>query len=213
MLRWHAEAADARHQNVTFAGEAVAMKRSVAVIGVLALVLAACGAQTPDVASPTPVVNGVAPETQENAPEPTRTAPPTPDAARFAVRAAYIDAMCPIFLDILVLDPRLAAMRADGAAPTEILTDATEVEAVTADLRGVLNDLNTVPNWTPGQLLRHELIGALHNIRVALVGVADEIDGPDAADRLAGIPYIASRQMDQAMIQAASAGLSCDGYE
>jgi hypothetical protein len=187
------------------------MARSVAVIGVLALVLAACGGQTPDVASPTPVVSEVAPETQETAPE--RTAPPTPDAARFAVRAAYIDAMCPIFLDILVLDPRLAAMRADGAVPTEILTDATEVEAVTDDLRAVLNDLNTVPNWTPGQLLRHELIGALHDIRVALAGVADEIDGPNAAERLASLPYIASRQMDQAMIQAASAGLSCDGYE
>jgi hypothetical protein len=211
MMPWHAKVADARHQNVTFAGEPVVMTRSVAVIGVLALVLAACGGQTPDVTSPTPVVSEVAPETQEVAPE--RAAPPTPDATRFAVRAAYIEAMCPIFLDILVLDPRLAAMRADGAVPTEILTDATEVEAVTDDLRAVLNDLNTVPNWTPGQLLRHELIGALHEIRVALAGVADEIDGPNAAERLAGLPYIASRQMDQAMIQAAGAGLSCDGYE
>lgn len=186
------------------------MKRSVAVIGVLVLALAACGDQATEVdPSPAPVAT----DSPRAAEPPPPAASPTPDAGRFEVRAAYIDSMCPIFLDILVLDPRLAAMRADGATPAEILTDAAEVAAVTADLRAVLNDLNTVPDWTPGQLLRHELIGALHAIRVGLAGVADDLEGPHAAERLIGIPHIASRQMDQAMIQAASAGLSCDGYE
>lgn len=104
-------------------------------------------------------------------------------------------------------------MRADGAEPAEVVTDAAELAAVTSVVGTIIADLDRVPNWGPGSRLQVELMTSFHEIRVALAAVDDGLEGPDAADRLAGIPYIATDRMDQAMVQASTAGLDCDGFE
>ena len=88
-----------------------------------------------------------------------------------------------------------------------------EIELVAGELRGVLNDLSAVPDWTPGRLLRNELMGALHVMRSTLLFVARDLDDRDAGERLAATPYIARPMVDQGMAQAANAGLDCAGFE
>ena len=134
-------------------------------------------------------------------------------AADLGAAAAYSDAICPIFLNILDLEPALAAMRADGLEPAEILTDAEAVGDVTGDIAVITRDLDRLPAWEPGRLLQLELITAMHGLRVSLAGIADGLDAPDAAALLAALPYIASDRMDQAMVQAATAGLDCEDFE
>jgi hypothetical protein len=167
----------------------------------LALGVAACS--TPD-ASPTP--------------EPLTSSTPTPiatvvPAADLGAAAAYSEAICPIFLSILDVEPALAAMRADGLEPAEILTDAETVIEVTGAIAVITRDLDRLPAWEPGRLLELELITAMHGLRVSLAGIADGLEAPDAADLLAALPYIASDRMDQAMVRAATAGLDCEGFE
>lgn len=174
------------------------------VVAGLALLLAACATSEPPVTpSPSPPVASVAP-----------THAPSPDlAAGAAARDAYIGAICPIFLHILAVDPRLASMRADGDDPTEVLTERTELAAVTVEVTVIINDLGRLPRWTAGAALQRELMTALHGVRVGLARVEQELDGPGAAAALREIPYLASARMDQAMLQAATAGLNCDGFE
>lgn len=179
--------------------------RRAAIVAIGALALAACS--TPDVV-PTPVPS----------------ATPSPSAApsfaiatvvpqeELAAAGAFSNAICPVFLDILELDLRLAAMRSDGTVPEEIVTDADEVAAVIVEVRAIVVDLDRLPSWTPGSQLRLELIRAFHEIRISLDAVEAGLDGPEAAALLAGIPYIASAQMDQAMVRAASGGLDCEGF-
>jgi len=134
-------------------------------------------------------------------------------AADLGAAAAYSDAICPIFLIILDLEPALAAMRADGLEPAEILTDAEAVGDVTGAIAVSTRGLDRLPAWEPGRLLQLELITAMHGLRVSLAGIADGLDAPDAAALLAALPYIASDRMDQAMVQAATAGLDCEDFE
>lgn len=168
---------------------------------VVALGVAACS--TPDVprtpdASPT------------HAPAAIATVVP---AADLGSAAAYSEAICPIFLSILEVEPSLAAMRADGEEPAEILTDPETVGEVTGAIAVITRDLDRLPAWEPGRSLQLELITAMHGLRVSLAGIADGLDAPDAAALLAALPYIASDRMDQAMVQAATAGLDCEGFE
>jgi len=167
----------------------------------LALGVAACS--TPD-ASPTP----------EPLPSSTPAAIATVvPAADLAVAAAYSEAICPIFLSILEIEPALAAIRADGLEPAEILTDAETVVEVTGAIAVITQDLGRLPAWEPGRPLQLELITAMHGLRVSLAGIADGLETPDAATLLAALPYIATERMDQAMVRAATGGLDCEGFE
>lgn len=188
----------------------------VATTVVLAVVLAACGQAVP---SPTRTHDGTgraptpAPSATPGVPSPAPTTAATPDVARgVAARDAYIDAICPLFLDILALDPRLAALRSEGDAEGDIPGQLDEIEAVAAELRIVARGLDAVPDWAAGRLLRLELIGALHEIRSALLRVARDPERHDAAAQLAEIPYISRPAIDTGMVEAADAGLSCDDF-
>lgn len=172
------------------------------VLLVLSALLSACGdgppAQTPSLSMPQPQATPLV----------------TPDPAlSLDARSAYVAAICPAFLDILALDPRLATLRAEGSAESDVTMLVTELEAVAEELRTVLNSLEATPHWRPGQLLRVELIEALHAIRVAVLDVADDSAAHDAAERLASVPYISSPSMDGAMGQATNAGFNCEGVE
>jgi hypothetical protein len=176
----------------------------------LALVLAACGQAAPSV-TPAATAEPTAASTPSAAPPATRA--PTPDPAQgVGRRTAYIDAICPLFLDILELDPRLAALRSEGADGGDVPAQVDEIGAVEAELRTVINELDDVPDWAPGRLLRWELSGALHEIRSALLRVARDVEARDAATQLADVPYISRPTLDSGMQQAANAGLSCDGF-
>jgi hypothetical protein len=151
-------------------------------------------------------------------PEPLPSSTPAPiatvvPAADLGAAAAYSEAICPIFLSILDVEPALAAMRADGLEPAEILTDAETVIEVTGAIAVITRDLDRLPAWEPGRLLELELITAMHGLRVSLAGIADGLEAPDAATLLAALPYIASDRMDQAMVRAATGGLDCEGFE
>lgn len=183
------------------------MRTAVVLVAIMG-VLAACGGDVQPSTSEPSVAQASSPAT----PPPTPVATPDP-AAGVGALARYTDAMCPIFLDLLLLDPRLASMRADGSAPEETLTDADELAEVTGALSGIIADLGRVPRWTPGDLLQLELLTSLHGIRVALAGVEEELGGQGAAESLAGIPLISSQRMDLAMQRAAGAGLDCGGFE
>jgi hypothetical protein len=167
----------------------------------LAFGVAACS--TPD-ASPTP----------EPLPSSTPAAIATVvPAADLAGASAYSEAICPIFLSILEVEPALAAIRADGLEPAEILTDAEAVVEVTGAIAVITQDLDRLPAWEPGRPLQLELITAMHGLRVSLAGIADGLETPDAATLLAALPYIATERMDQAMVRAATGGLDCEGFE
>lgn len=197
-----------RAQSVSMSNRRVLRMTPALAVG-FALVLAACGQAEP---SPTPeAVPPSAPAATAEA-DPA-TPPPTPDPAHgVGRRTAYIDAICPVFLDILELDPRLAALRSEGADEGDVPAQADEIGAVEAELRIVLNDLNAVPDWAPGRMLRSELSGALHEIRSSLLRVARDVEAEDAATQLAGVPYINRPTIDSGMQQAANAGLSCEGF-
>lgn len=180
---------------------------------ILVLVLAACGAPvTPDHTQSTPSAS--APPPAGGAPAtPPSPAPTTDPAASVGRRDAYIESMCPTFRAILALDPRLADVRAAGATGGDVSAHGAEIESIAGELRLVLNDLDAVPDWTPGRLLRIELILALHRMRSALLLAARNLDRSDAAERLAQVPYIAGPRVDRGMAEAVDAGLNCSGLE
>lgn len=182
-----------------------------AVLVIAALALSACGGVSTTHPAPSRSVTSSADAT---AAVPTPAPRVTPDPVISAgSREDYIEAICPIFLTILVLDPRLADLRAAGTDGGNILSHATEIDSVAAELRTVINDLDGVPHWTPGSQLRTQLVLALHEMRSALLLVAQGLDHRDAAERLAGVPYIARPTVDEGMARAASAGLDCSGFE
>ena len=167
--------------------------RAAAIALALVALLAACGA------APTP-----SPSPSQAAPEPSAAASIDPQA-----RAAYASAICPIFTAILEVDPRLMAIRAIGEQDGDVVGQATELGALTDELRDILTRLDEVPAWDPGNRLRFELITALHAIRTQLIVVADDPAAGTAAAALAATPLIATEAMDRAMASATGAGLSC----
>jgi hypothetical protein len=139
---------------------------------------------------------------------------PTPDpsaraAAEAARVAAYNAAICPVFDAMLELDPRLAALRSAGANRLADGVDADDVGAVIADLGGLLDDLDAVPDWEAGRNLRYQVLTALHAIRARLLQVAGDPTTNESLDHLAELPYIASEAMDLAYDQAFQAGHTC----
>ncbi len=164
----------------------------------LVLLLAACGTQT----TPTPSVTPTTPPSAL----PSATADP-------AELSAYSEAICPIFEEILELDPRITALRELGGAGGDVSTQAEEIEAVVDGLLVVLDHLEDVPDWDSGQRLTFELITSLHKVRTALLGVAEDPAAPDAAEGLAAIPYLATEGMDIGMGEAARNGLRCESVE
>lgn len=157
----------------------------------LVTILAACGGEvSPSAAAPSP--------------------PPSAGGVVDAqARAAYSAAICPIFDRIVVIDPRLAALRTLGSDDGDVAGQAGEIDAVVDELGGVLTDLEAVPAWQPGGQLRFLLITALHDVRTRLIRIADDPTAPDAAEALAGTPFLASDAMDRAMSQAVEAGFVC----
>ena len=177
---------------------------SVALLAVLALT--ACGGQVPP---PTPSRLATPGDNATANPTPP-TAPATPGpAAGQNARTAYSEAICPAFESLALLDPRLAALRAAEADGVDVTTLSPEIELVADELRQILNDLAAVPDWTPGVVLRNEVIRALHELRVALVSARDRVDEPDAPARLAAVPYVARPAIDVGMQQATDAGFVC----
>lgn len=164
---------------------------------ILLATLAACGASaTP---SPTPV-----------AATPTLAPAATDDPA---ARQAYADALCPILLRVVELDPRLADMRSAGAAGGDMTVNEARLTSLAEDLRVVLTDLDAVPAWNPGQRLRFELLTALHAIRAHILVVSDDLADAGAAEAMAAIPFVASTAMDRAFASAAEQGLTCGDWE
>jgi hypothetical protein len=168
--------------------------RPTTVIGLVLLValVGACSTSATTTATPSP--SAVA-----------RT--PVPDTP--ATRDAFATAICPIFLAILEVDPRLAAMRAAGAAGGDMTVHQAELETLAEELLVILGDLEAVPDWGPGQRAQIELITALHRIRTEIVVVVEDLTASGAAETIAAIPFIASDAMDRAMASAASGGLTC----
>lgn len=163
----------------------------------LAITLAACGAGT-TTSSATPAPSS-APVSAA------ATATPDPAAA-----AAYAEAICPIFDAILAIDPRLGELRSAGAKGGDMSVHDAELGALSDELRLVLNDLDDVPEWAPGNRFRFELTTALHTVRARLLAVARDTSDPGAAAALAGIPFLASAAMDRAFASAVEGGFACD---
>lgn len=157
----------------------------------LASATAACGAA--EVATPTA----------------SPTPPPPPSPASTVGAAAFGEAICPIFDDIVQLDPRLMELRDAGEAGEDVEEHSAEIDAVTEKLRTILNDLEALPTWEPAGSLRLGLITSLHAIRTHLLLVGEEPRADDAAAHLAATPFVASEAMDRGFAQATEAGLTC----
>lgn len=144
--------------------------------------------------------------------EPARPAPSASveSEADLAARLSYSSAICPIFSGILELDPRLQAIRDAGAAGGDMTPQAAELGEVGDLLRGLLEDLDAVPEWQAGAGLRYHLITALHGIRAQLLHVAENPAADSAAADLANLSFIASDAMDIAVQDAVDAGLTCE---
>lgn len=178
-----------------------------AIVLLAAMTLTACGGQV--VPSPTPA-RLATPEDSETSGATPVPLPATPDpAARPESRTAYAEAICPPFEAIALLDPRLAALRAAGAAGDDVTTHGAEIDLVAEELRVILNDLATVPDWTPGAVLRNEVSAALHDLRISLLDASDRLTEADGADQLAAVPYIARPMIDQGIQRAVDAGFEC----
>lgn len=168
-----------------------------AVTLILVSMVAACG--TSPAPSPTPDATA-SPTVASAAPSATSD----PEAA-----AAYSAAICPIFDTILAIDPRLGDLRAAGAEGGDMSGYDAELTALSDELRVVLNDLDEVPDWEPGNRFRFELTSSLHAIRAELLAAARDTSDPSAAAALAGIPFMASPAMDRAFASAVEGGLAC----
>lgn len=160
-------------------------------VPLLAVALIGCGAET-------------AP------PDATSAADPTPAPAP-ATAAEYSAAICPVFLSLLGTDPMLASLRAAGADESSVESRTAEIDAARAEIRDILDGLEAVPEWGPGNLLRHHLTTSAHAIHARLVGVARDPGASTAPAALASLPYIATDALDQAMALATEAGLDCAG--
>lgn len=145
---------------------------------------------------------------------PTSTPVATPDlAAGSEAREAFVIAMCPVLSGLADADGRLITLRQVGAAGGDVGAQASEVDDVGEAVEDVLNDLEALPDWTYGRRLRISLIGALHEIRVALAGVGEQLTAghPAASDAMAAIPFIVDDGVELGMNQAVEAGLTCPG--
>ncbi len=172
-----------------------------AVVALLvSLLLVSCGS----LAAPT---SDPAPASQPASAAPAASAESEADVA---ARMSYSAAICPIFSGILELDPRLAAIREAGAAGGDMTPQAAELGAVGEILRGLLDDLDAVPEWQAGANLRYHLTMALHGIRAQLLHVGNDPAARSAADDLANLPFIASDAMDRAVQTAVEGGLTCE---
>lgn len=207
-LRWHTRkpAPSQSHPVIAPCG----MHPRLKLIGSLliaALALVACG----DPVAPDEAAPGGSPRERSHTAAPSASLPPaTPDPADgVRNRNAYVEAICPPFEAIALLDPRLAALRSAGAGGGDVTTYGPEVDLVAEELRVILNDLEAVPDWTEGSLLRNEVINALHELRSALLTAGHELDARDAADRLAAVPYISRPTLELGMQRATDAGFEC----
>ena len=140
---------------------------------------------------------------------------PTPDPSALAAAeaervAAYNAAICPVFDAIIEIDPRLAALRSAGANGAAEGVDPQDVDDLIADLGGMLEDLEAVPDWNAGRNLRYQVLTALHGIRARLLQVADDPTTNESLAVLAELPYIASHAMDLAYNEAFQAGHTCE---
>lgn len=173
----------------------------------LALALAACGGEPAPTSTP-----GSASATAPAASIAAASGAAGASAAPSIDQAAndYSVAMCPIFDDLVRIDPRLAALRQLGAEGGDVADSADELNAMTEELGATLDDLEAVPEWSEGAELRFLLISALHAIRAHLAQVAEDPGAAGAADSLAETPFVASAQMDRAMGAAVAAGLTCE---
>lgn len=145
---------------------------------------------------------------QPPAPSSSATFPSPAASVDVVARDAYSAAICPIFLAIVELDPRLEELRAVGAAGAPTPIDAAEIDSVVEELRVQLTALEAVPTWNPGQSLRFNLTTALHGIRAQLLSI--EVDDPGAFATLAALPFLATEAMDRAMRDAVEGGLACE---
>jgi hypothetical protein len=141
-----------------------------------------------------------------SAPAASATPTPAPDPAALA---AYTEAMCPIFQDVLAVEPRIADLREAAADGGDVQDSTDEMAAVSDDLLAVLTDLEAVPEWGPGGPLRYYLISSLHGIRTTLLRVEREPGARGASDLIAELPFISSDAMDRAFGDATSAGFEC----
>jgi hypothetical protein len=132
---------------------------------------------------------------------------PIPDTAE--ARDAFAVAICPIFVEIAALDPRLASMRTAGGTGGDMTVHDAELTALSDDLLAMLIDLEALPDWRYGQRLQFELITALHAVRAQILVVSDDLGASDAAEGMAAIPFVASDAMDLAISTATTEGLTC----
>lgn len=172
-----------------------------AVVALLAsFLLTACGS----VSAPTP--------NESPAAQPASLAPTASveSEADLAARLSYSAAICPIFSDILDLDPRLQAFRDAGAQGGDMTPQAETIAEVGDILVGLLEDLDAVPHWQAGANLRYHLTTALHGIHAQLLHVEDDLAAGTAAEELANLPFLATDAMDLAVQDAVEGGLTCE---
>lgn len=179
-----------------------------AVSVIIGLAVAACGGSesvgpASGVAIPIPLPKPTVPAT------PSRQALTPDPAAEISSRQAYSDAICPALEATALLDLRLAELRAAGAVGGDFIPYAHEIASVAEELRIIVNELQAVPDWTSGRLLRDELILALRQVRTALLRAAGDLDGSDPGALLAAVPYVARPAMDLEASRAVDAGFRC----
>lgn len=161
---------------------------------VAAAVLAACGAT----ATPSDSTGATQP------PSSSSSARPDP-----AARDAYSEAMCAIFPAIIALDPRIGHVRDMAGVGGDMSSQADEMTSLSEAMLPLLNDLEAVPDWEPGRVLRQQLITALHGIRTTFLLVARDPSDRAAAQTIVDMPFIATDALDRSMSTATQGGLSC----
>lgn len=167
----------------------------------MAVALAACGTDAVATSSPPAAATQPPPSVQ-----PKRVTDP-------AARDAYGAAICPIFVTIIEVDPRVAELRDLGESGEPIGPHRDEIAAVSDDLRATLIDLAGVPDWEPGRLLVFRLRESLQAMRLQLLLAEREAASIVAARALAAIPHGANDAVEAAMAQAVAGGLSCGAPE
>lgn len=164
-----------------------------------AATLAACGAD--------PIATPGAMPTLATAPA---SAQPAADPT---AREAYSAAICPLFVTIVEVDPRVGELRQLGTSGEPVGPHRDEIAAVSDELHAVRTALAAVPDWEPGRLLVFRLRESLGAMRAQLVIAEGEPASAVAARTLAAIPLGVTPAVEQAMARAVDAGMTCGGDE
>jgi hypothetical protein len=109
----------------------------------------------------------------------------------------------------VVIDPQINDLRAVAQEARDMAAEEESMAALSDDILIILNELETLPDWQPGAALRFHLTDSLHGIRARLLRAGRDPGASDAASGIAGMPFIATDELDRAMTIASQGGLAC----